>query len=117
MRMHEISFDGPVPVDGYGPGFFRVRDEIHRGPLLLLPGRIAVWAGLDEAAPILALKAEIDVLLVGTGPTIAPLPPAFMAALDDAAIGVEPMATPSACRTYNILLAEGRRIAAALLPV
>jgi uncharacterized protein len=45
------------------------------------------------------------------------VPPAFIAALDGAGIGVEPMNTPAAARTYNVLLGEGRRVAACLLPV
>jgi len=51
------------------------------------------------------------------GPAIAPLPRPFREALEEAGIGVEPMSSPAACRTYNVLLGEGRRIAAALLPV
>jgi uncharacterized protein len=57
------------------------------------------------------------VLLVGLGADIAVIPRAFREALQAVGIGVEPMNTPAACRTYNVLLGEGRRIAAALLPI
>jgi uncharacterized protein len=57
------------------------------------------------------------VLFVGTGAEIAHIPPELRVALEDVGIGVEIMSSPAACRTYNVLLSEGRRVAAALLPV
>jgi uncharacterized protein len=65
----------------------------------------------------LALAGRIDVLLLGLGAEVAIVPRALREALEAAGIGVEPMNSPAACRTYNVLLGEGRRIAAALLPV
>jgi uncharacterized protein len=59
----------------------------------------------------------VDVVFVGTGAQIAHLPQDFRKSLDDAGIGVESMASPAACRTYNVLLSEGRRVAVALIPV
>lgn len=117
MRLNEVVYSGLPPVDGYGPGFFRVAGEVVEGPLLLLPSGRTPWAGLAETTPILDAAAEVDVLFVGTGAEIAPLPGAFRAPLEAAGIGVEMMASPAAARTYNVLLSEGRRIAAALLPV
>ena len=64
-----------------------------------------------------ALAGKIDVLFLGMGADIAHAPKAFRAELEAAGIGVEVMSSPAACRTYNVLLAEGRLIAAALLPV
>ena len=66
---------------------------------------------------MLGLAGQIDVLFVGTGPEIAPIPAEFRAPLEAAGVGVEIMNTPAACRSHNVCLAEGRRIAAALLPV
>jgi len=60
---------------------------------------------------------DLDVVLVGTGANIAHIPADFRTALEAAGIGVEIMNSPTACRTYNILLSEGRRIGLALLPV
>ena len=60
---------------------------------------------------------DVDVLFVGTGAEIAHAPPVFREAVEALGIGVEVMASPAACRTYNVLLSEGRRIGAALLPV
>jgi len=118
MRITEVHFDAGRPVEGYGPGFFRVGGVLHHGPLLILPGSgVTPWSGPPDLAPILAGAAEIDVLFFGTGAEIAPLDPALRALLEGAGLGVETMATPPACRTYNVLLSEGRRIGAALLPV
>ena len=116
MRVTEIEYPGSPPVDGYGPGFFRVAGRVHRGPLLLPVGPES-WQGLPDLAAILEQSGRIDVLLIGMGAEIAPLAKPLRARLEQAGIGVEIMPTPSACRTYNVLLSEGRRIAAALIPV
>ena len=117
MRLNEIVYTGLKPVDGYGPGFFRVAGTVHRGAVALLPSGTTAWGGYGDTAPFLAEAGGIDVLFVGTGAEIAPVPPAFRAALEGAGIGVEVMASATACRAYNVLLSEGRRIAAALIPV
>ena len=70
----------------------------------------------DTAAP-LSLVDKIDVLFVGTGTGIAHVPAAFREALEGQGIGVEVMSSPTAARTYNVLLGEGRRVAVALIPV
>lgn len=117
MRLNEITFSDAVPVDSYGPGFFRVSGEVVQGTLCLGPTGIADWEGYDDLGPLLAMAAEIDVLFVGTGVETAHIPPAMRRKLEEAGIGVEVMNSPSACRTYNVLLSEGRRIAIAALPV
>jgi uncharacterized protein len=117
MRIVEVDFGGSPPVDGYGPGFFRIGGEVREGPLALLPAGTQPWAGLPEIEVFLAAADTFDVLLIGMGPEIAPLDRDLRARLEGAGIGVEIMGTPAACRTYNVLLAEGRRIAAALIPV
>lgn len=115
--MNELEFSDAVPIDGYGPGFFRVGGKVHHGALIAHTGAVSEWGGLDDAAPLLALAGQIDVLFVGTGNEIAHLPRDLRAALEDAGLGVETMSSPAAARTYNVLLSEGRRIAVALLPV
>lgn len=117
MRLNEISFTDAPPIDGYGDGFFRIGDEVHHGAQIVTPSGVSAWGGYDDTAALLALKGEVDVIFVGTGAEIAHLPAAFRALFDAEGIGVEAMNSPSACRTYNILLSEGRRVAAALLPV
>lgn len=117
MRLTEISYDGRLPVDGYGPGFFRIGGQVLRGAVTVLPDGVAPWGGFAETAPLVAAAAAIDVLFLGTGAEMRPPPAAFRAVLEGAGIGVEFMASPAACRTYNVLLSEGRRVGLALLPV
>ncbi len=117
MRLNEISYNDAVPIDGYGTGFFRVGGKRYDGALLVLPNGVTAWGGFEDTATLLAQVADIDVLFVGTGAEIAHPPKDFRATLEDAGIGVETMASPAACRTYNVLLSEGRRVAVALLPV
>jgi uncharacterized protein len=119
MRTTEVDFDGRLAIDGYAPGAFRVAGAVHRGPLALLPQGVVAWDGLPDLGPFLERVESFDVLLVGTGAEIA-MPPGLAASrgrLEAAGAGAEIMATPSACRTYNVLLAEGRRVAAALMPL
>ncbi|MEP0961886.1 MAG: Mth938-like domain-containing protein [Roseobacter sp.] len=117
MRLNEISYTDAKPVDGYGSGFFRVGGEIFTGSILLGPTGTQSWAGYDDAETLLSLAGEIDVLFVGTGADIAHLPVSLRETLEAAGLGVEVMASPAACRTYNVLLSEGRRIALALIPL
>ncbi|SLN45537.1 hypothetical protein TRL7639_02466 [Falsiruegeria litorea R37] len=117
MQLNEISFAGSVPVDGYGPGFFRVGGEVIQGALLTGPIGTQAWGGYDDAQPLLDLAEGIDVLFIGTGVEIAHIPASLRQSLEAAGLGVEVMNSPAACRTYNVLLSEGRRIALAALPV
>ena len=115
MQFTEVEFQDAQPIDGFGPGFFRIGGKVYEGAVLVQPNSVMSWAGYEDAAALLALN--VDVLFVGTGPETAFIPRELREALEKAGVGVEPMASPAACRTYNVLLAEGRRIAAALLPV
>ncbi len=120
MRMNEVAFESRVPVDGYGPGGFRIAGEWYEGAQILLPSGIAPLDGgltPEATADLIAAASEIDVVLIGMGADIAPLPAPLRSALEEAGIGVEIMSTPSACRTFNVLLTEDRRVAAILLPV
>lgn len=117
MRLTEISYGSARPIEGYGPGFFRIGGHVLRGAALITPWDAGPWGGLEDMAAPLSLEGRIDVLLLGMGAEIAHPPAAFREALEAAGIGVEVMGSPAACRTYNVLLSEGRRIAAALLPV
>jgi uncharacterized protein len=117
MLTSEVDFSDRTPIEGYGPGFFRVAGAVHEGPLALLPSGPKPWPGLHDVDLFLARAGLIDILLVGTGPEIAFLPEETRRLLEEAGLGVEAMATASACRTYNVLLAEERRVAAALIPI
>jgi uncharacterized protein len=117
IRMTEITYGSALAIEGYGPGFFRIGRHMLRGACLVTPWDAGAWGGLGDWAGPLTLQGKIDVLLVGTGAEIAHLPADFRAALEAAGIGVETMNSPAAARTYNVLLGEGRRIAACLLPM
>ena len=117
MQMNEMIFDTAMPIDGYGLGFFRVGGKVIEGPVLALPNAAQKWGGLDDMTALLALADQVDVIFLGTGADIAHAPDEMRDALEEIGIGLEVMSSPSACRTYNILLSEGRRVAAALVPV
>lgn len=117
MNLSEVSFGDARPIDSYGPAGFRIAGQLHAGALFVHPNGITPWGGFDDPSDLVAAAEAIDILLIGTGADIAPIPDALRTSLEAAGIGVEIMATGPACRTYNVLLAEGRRIGAAVLPV
>ena len=117
MKMTEMHFPEALPIEGYGPGFFRIGGEVIEGGAIVHAEGARSWSGYDDVAAVLALGDAIDFILMGTGETMAPVPAAFREALEEVGIGVEPMASASACRTYNVLVSEGRRVAAVVLPV
>ena len=117
------NYPQQVGIDAYGKGGFRFAGISHRGSLLCLPSGMAAWqvpAGpltLDALRPALAEADDIDVLLIGLGMDIAPLAPEILQAFRDRSVIVEGIATGGAVRTYNVLLAEQRAVAAALIAV
>ncbi|MHA3914763.1 Mth938-like domain-containing protein [Halovulum sp. GXIMD14793] len=117
MKFSEVNYTGSQPVDAYGPGFFRLGETQFDGPLLLLPNGLQCWSGLSDLTAILEHAAEVDVVFFGMGDDIAAMPQDAAAALTAANIAFEVMATPPACRSYNMLLAEGRRVGLAAFPV
>ncbi len=117
MRLNEVQYNDSQPVEGYGPGFFRIGGQVFEGPTAVFPSGVSAWGGFEDTQSLMDKAAEVDVVFVGTGAEIAHMPAAFRAVFDEAGIGVEAMASPAACRTYNVLLSEGRRVALALLPV
>ncbi|WP_412550301.1 Mth938-like domain-containing protein [Shimia sp. MIT910701] len=117
MQMTEVTYEDAIPIDSYGPGFFRIGGEIIKGGAIIHSKGARSWAGYEDVESVLALKDEIDFVLMGTGTNMAPVHSAFRETVEAAGIGVEPMASPSACRTYNVLVSEGRRVAAVMLPV
>jgi uncharacterized protein len=117
MEMNEITYSGQLPVDAYGPGFFRVNEVVRDGPLAILPSGMIAWGGLKDWAAVIAARTDYDVIFIGMGADIAPLPAAAKKKLEKAELPYDVMATPAACRTYNVLLSEGRRVAIVALPV
>ena len=111
-------------IDRFGAGGFTVSGERIDGSLLILDDMAHGWAprlyadlSLDDFAPVIARKAEVEFVLLGCGLRMAPPPRALREAFADLRLGLEVMDTPAACRLYNVLASEGRRLAAALLAV
>ena len=117
MKLTPSDYGGAVAVDGYGPGFFRVGGRVYQGPVIVSAGGAVAWDGLDDRAGLMALAGPVDVLFLGTGATVAHAPKDLVAALRDLGVAIEAMASPTAARTYNVTLSEGRRVACALLPL
>ena len=113
MRLTEIVFPDQPPVDAYGPGYFRIAGKVIDGAMAVTPEGVRPWGWYSDNA----FPAGLDVLIVGTGAEAAHPPALFVDRLDRIGIAVEAMASPAACRTYNMLLAEGRRVGLAVLPV
>lgn len=117
MRINEVTYTDAQPIEGYGPGFFRIGGALRHGPLLVSGAGPTPWTGFEDIAPLTALAADVDVLFLGTGEEVAHPPKALRDALEECDLGYEVMASPTACRSYNVLLSEGRRVALAVLPV
>ncbi len=120
--MRAAHFPGRAPIDAYGNGGFRFADMSHIGSVLCLPSGVYGWEPseilqLQDFKKLIDEAEQFDVLLVGMGEDLRPIPKALREALKDRRVVTEPMSTGAAVRTYNVLLAEDRRVAAALLAV
>ena len=122
MKLHASRSQALNTVTAYGPGWIEVNARRHEGPVLVRPeGEVVDWppSSVEALAPehfdtILALAPEV--VLLGTGAAQRFPHPRLTAALTARGIGVEAMDTGAACRTYNILMVEGRKVLAALIP-
>jgi uncharacterized protein len=124
IEIRDAHFPGRAPIDAYGNGGFRFAEMSHRGSLLCLPSGTYGWDITMEDAltparfqRVIDEAADIEVLLIGTGPRLRPLPADLKAALRAQHIASDPMSTGAAVRTFNIMLAESRAVAAALIAV
>ena len=114
----------PAPIDAYGNGGFRFAEMSHIGPLLCLPSGIYGWSiqegaslSLEDFEQVFSEQENIQFLLLGTGVKQVFPSPEIRKAFEDNNLGLDCMDTGAACRTFNVLLAEKRAVAAALLPV
>jgi uncharacterized protein len=119
MELSPQSASGRQQIERYGASGFQVSGVVFEGPVLVFPEHTVPWENatptIEGLAPVIA-EGGIELVLLGLGRRGAPVAPALRAALKTQGIGVEAMDTGAACRTYNVLLAEDRRVAAALLP-
>ncbi|MEN0041640.1 MAG: Mth938-like domain-containing protein [Pseudomonadota bacterium] len=123
LQFRQAHFPGRAPVDSYGNGGFRFAEMSHRGSILCLPSGIYGWSAVTpadltvESFEQVMKEEDIEVLLVGTGTDLLPLSAVLKEALAARGIASDPMSTGAAARTFNVLLGEGRAVAAALLAV
>jgi uncharacterized protein len=121
LKLHAQVLAGANTITGYGEGFLEVNRQRHAGPLLVgtegpvRAWQVGRWEDLDEGALAAVLELAPEVLLFGTGGCHRFAAPPLLAALARARVGFEVMDTFAACRTFNVLAAEGRRVVAALL--
>jgi len=123
MKLHQDLSGALNTVTAYGSGYIEINAQKHFGGLRIQPeGEIRAWdveaiAEFDERAVGELLADTPEIILLGTGneqqfPAVATLSELYRSQT-----GFEVMSTPAACRTYNILMAEGRRVLAALMPL
>ena len=122
MPMTPIAPSNRQLVDSYGSGVFRVSGRLFQGSVLVFPDRTEAWpvtafgdVTIDTLRAVIDAAPPIEVLLIGCGDRPLPLPGPLRQAMREAGIGIDAMATGAACRTYNMLSAEARRVAAALV--
>ena len=110
-------------IDSYGPGRFQVSRQPFAGSILVFPDRVLPWVGVtnvadlsvDAFSSVLLRDPLPEFILLGCGARMQPVPSAMKRALREAGLIIEPMDTGAACRSYNVLLAEQRRVCAALI--
>ena len=125
MRLEEIGDTPGFIVNGYGNGGFRISGKAYSGSVLILPAELHDWTvtvpgqiTLESLTPVISAAADIEVLLVGCGPSMYRLSPGLCDALrEQHGISVDFMDTGAACRTFNVLQVDGRAVAAALVAV
>ena len=128
MDVTPLIKDDAQVIQSYADGGFRINGALYDGAVLVFPEKTVMWdvsgdvlkdvRALSEAdfKPLIEASDDIDVVLLGTGKSLVFLDPALRNTLKEKGLHVEVMDSGAACRTYNVLMAEGRRVTAALLP-
>ena len=121
----DVSTDVPEGfqiINSYGPGVFRVSSVLWTCCIIITPERTVEWPILSfenlqikELEPVLCSSPVIEILLIGTGENMERVPSSLKEYGRKYGVGIDSMDTGAACRTYNVLLSEGRRVAAALM--
>ena len=115
---------GSQVIHSYGAGGFKISGTRYDGSVLVTPKRVNAWCvrqmselTAESFDAVLDLEVPVDLIFVGCGGTILPLPKGLRQTLRQRGVVLELMDTGAACRTYNITMAEGRSIAAALIAI
>jgi uncharacterized protein len=118
-----IAADRQV-INAYGDGGFRISGRHWTESVLVFPGQTLAWGVSDIGAmtvaslePVFAAGPDVEILLLGCGPSMVFIDKALRAAVRTRGPVIETLDTGAACRTYNLLMGESRRVAAALIPV
>jgi uncharacterized protein len=126
MDLTPLVPQGRQIIESYGDGRFRVTGALHQGSILVYPDKTVAWDVVESAAlteeSLAGIAAagdagKIDLLLIGCGARMVMIPQKLRTALRSHGVVIEPMDTGAAARTYNVLAAEGRKVAAALIAV
>jgi uncharacterized protein len=122
MELTRVAPEGRQLIQAHREGGFTIAGVRHEGSVLVLPDRTVPWAVRELAAvtleslePITAVATRVDLLILGAGARFGQPQPDLRQALRARGIVIEAMDTGAACRTFNVLLAEDRRVAAALI--
>jgi len=122
MELTQLTRADRQVIERYAASGFRVSGVIFQGPVLVfpdctIPWQVATAADIDAGslAPVIE-HGGVEILLLGLGRSMCAIPAVLRTTLKTARIALEPMDTGAACRTYNVLIAEDRRVAAALIP-
>ena len=120
MKLHLARAEGRNLFSGYGPGYVAINGTRYQRSLIVLADRLVEWEparfeDLTESAFSEVAGLPLEILVLGTGAKLRFPAPLLTRPLHAARIGLEVMDTQAACRTYNILLSEDRRVGAALL--
>lgn len=123
MDVTPLVREGQQIVQSYEGGVFKISGQHYEGAVFLAPDATTPWdvkdfttLSLESFQPLINKADEIDVLLIGTGDEFQFMDNTLKNQLSEAGLPVDSMDTGAACRTYNVLMAEGRRVVAALLP-
>ena len=123
MDITPLVPEGRQIIESYGDEGFRISGERYPGAVIVWPEGVVPWsvssievAAIETLDAVFSAEPPIEILLIGSGATFEMAPPALRAALGGRGLSIESMDTGAACRTYNVLMAEDRRVAAALLP-
>lgn len=122
MEMVRVAVEGRQLIQAHRPGGFTIAGVRHEGSVIVLPDSTLAWTAIrfDDVTlasldPLLRAEPRVEILVLGSGARFAIAPPDLRAALRDQGVVVESMDTRAACRTFNVLLAEDRRVGAALI--
>lgn len=121
MDVTPLIPQGRQIIQSYGGGAFKINGRLYHSPVMVLPEQVIEWnvgdaIGAQSFAQAADMADDLDVVLLGTGSQMEFVPPAIRGALKDKGVTIDVMDTGAACRTYNVLMAEGRRVAALLIP-